>query len=92
VAESKSTQSKSGAAAQKQSTDDGNGGNGGEGPLTIPVSQLISDGSALLGHPPHVVAGAMHGTTEDEMGIEDAKRAVEEWLKQPVETDEGERT
>lgn len=81
------TQSKSGGSG---------GGSGGDEDApavddtpTIPVSQLISEGSGLLGYPSHVVAGGLsgHADADEEMPIDVAKAEVEAWLQQPVQLD-----
>ena len=99
MAESKSTQAKSGESvdAEKQPSpppDDGNGNGNGESTedvVAIPVSQLIADGSALLGYPSHAVAGAFSSqpglAPDDTLDVDTAKTYVETWLQQEVKTD-----
>jgi hypothetical protein len=92
VADSESAQGKSKttsrSAAAKPEAQSGNG-NGDTLP-PIPVNQLVADGSALLGHPSHAVAGALAGHDPDEMlDIDEAKAAVEAWLQTPVAVDPG---
>jgi hypothetical protein len=59
-----------------------------DAPVTIPVSQLIEQGSPLLGYDSHVVAGALYGRDADEELTTDvAKTEVENWLQRPVQVD-----
>lgn len=55
-----------------------------EDALEFPVERLISEGGPLLGHEPHVVAGALSGVNRKNLTIEEGKAAVSAWLKKPV--------
>lgn len=96
MADSESTQSKSTRRSAAAKSDDVQAetqstGNGNDSPPPIPVSQLVTDGSELLGYPSHVVAGALYGRDPDEeLEIDDAKSQIETWLQKPVEVDPGE--
>jgi hypothetical protein len=56
----------------------------------FPVSRLSgADSIALVGYPPHVVAGALAGVNRSKMTLDEAKAAVSAWLGSPVKTDPG---
>ena len=55
-----------------------------EGAEEFPVERLIEEGGLMVGHPPHVVAGALHSTKKKNLTIEEAKAACAAWLKAPV--------
>ncbi len=55
-----------------------------EQPAKFPVARLIRDSFRFLGHPSHVAAGALHGSKKSEMTVDEAKAAVEKWLKTPL--------
>lgn len=51
----------------------------------MPVSQLIENASAYLGHSSWTAAGALHGHDPDEMmSIDAAKAAIEQWHTTPL--------
>lgn len=50
----------------------------------FPVERLVRDGAKLVGHPPHVVAGALSGISKKNLTQDEAKAAVKAWLKTPV--------
>jgi hypothetical protein len=53
-----------------------------QGPDKYEVSDLIARSSGFLGQPSFVVAGALHGKTED-MTLDDARAAVKAYLSTP---------
>lgn len=57
-----------------------------EGPPTYTLDRLTADSFGFLGVEQHVAAGALHGVTEKEMTIKDAKARVKAWLKSEVDT------
>lgn len=50
----------------------------------FPVDRLISEGENFLGHPSHVVAGALHAVNRKELTLDEAREAVDAWLSTPV--------
>lgn len=51
---------------------------------TFPVERLISEGHRFLGHPSHVVSGALHGINRKTLTLDEARAAVDAWLAAPV--------
>jgi hypothetical protein len=90
VADSESTKedkpTKRSVAVKAETQDAGN-----DDTLTYPVSQLVADGSAILGHESFIVAGALDGSDPDElMVVSDAQAAIDAWLQRPVQVDQRE--
>ena len=55
----------------------------------MPVSQLIENARAYLGHSSWTAAGALHGHEPDEMmSIDAAKAAIEQWRTTPLDDSE----
>lgn len=46
----------------------------------IAIERLIREGEAFLGHPPHVVAGALNDSDEDALTPDEARARVQAWL------------
>jgi hypothetical protein len=46
--------------------------------------RLLRDAQPLLGLDTHVVAGALHASTEEYLTIDEARALVETWLTAPV--------
>jgi hypothetical protein len=46
--------------------------------------RLIAEAQSFLGHPPHVVAGALHGVDQEYLTIKEAESAVDSFLKREV--------
>jgi hypothetical protein len=55
------------------------------GDTAYAVQRLIDDGEGLLGHPPHVVAGAMYGVDKEYLTADEARKLVEQWLDSPAD-------
>lgn len=45
---------------------------------------LLDNSTDLLGHPSHVVAGALYGDSREYMSVEDAQTTIDAWLAAPV--------
>jgi hypothetical protein len=55
-----------------------------EDAIEFSVERLISEGGQLIGHEPHVVAGALNSVNRKNLTLEEAEAAVDAWLKKPV--------
>lgn len=51
---------------------------------------LIDNSEAVLGYPVQVTAGALLGSEEEFLTVEQAKGTIATWLETPVATDSGE--
>ena len=51
---------------------------------TFTVERLVAESADFLGHPAHVVAGALDSVGRKELTLDEAKAAVTAWLKSPV--------
>lgn len=53
---------------------------------TFPVGRLLDDAPALLGHPSHVLAGALDhaGITKDNLTTDEAREAIDSFLAHEV--------
>lgn len=54
---------------------------------TYHVDRLIAEADDRLGVPGHVAAGAFTSLRKQNLTIAEAKKAVDDWLKRPVEVD-----
>lgn len=60
----------------------------GEDEPTFTLERLQRESYAIVGEPPHVVAGAFAGVASNkEITKADAKKRIAAWLKSPVETE-----
>lgn len=55
-----------------------------DGTKSYAVQRLIREADSFMGHPSHVVAGALHDCEHEYLTIEDAADRVEDWLARPV--------
>lgn len=56
-------------------------------PESTPVyslNELAENSQSLLGVKPEVLTGAVHGTTQDSFGVQEAKQLVQQFLKRKV--------
>jgi hypothetical protein len=63
-----------------------------EEPAAIPVERLIEEADAFLGVSSAVAAGALSTEKKKALTVDDAKEAVDTWLKADVKVDEEDRT
>jgi hypothetical protein len=50
----------------------------------FPVARLIEEAPAFLDQPSYVAAGALSAVTKKNLTLDEAKAAIEEWLKTPL--------
>lgn len=55
------------------------------GETAYAVKRLVDDGEGLLGHPPHVVAGAMYGVDKEYLTVAEAGKLIDKWLESPAD-------
>lgn len=56
----------------------------------IDRDRLIAEADDFLGHPPHVVAGALANERRKSFTLDETKDLIRDFLKRPVEVDNGE--
>lgn len=49
-----------------------------------PVADLLANAEALFGAKPEVVAGALHGISQNEFSVSELRRLIESFLKRRV--------
>lgn len=54
------------------------------GDTAYPQERLIEDAEALLGHAPHVVAGALHDNPKAYLSLKEAEKLVSDFLEREV--------
>ena len=57
-----------------------------DGETAYTPERLIEDAPGFLGVSPEIAAGALHGTEEEHLTVEEGKQAVEDFLKREVTT------
>jgi hypothetical protein len=69
-----------------KSESDSQGGDEGTTARSYPIERLVGESRALLGQPPHVVAGALSSETRKTLTREQARRKVDAFLSRKVKT------
>lgn len=54
------------------------------GATELSRERLLADSSDLIGHPPHVLAGALYGDDRESLSLDDAKAAVNDYLSREI--------
>jgi hypothetical protein len=57
---------------------------GAGGETAYSQERLIEEATSFLGHPTHVVAGALHGVDQEYLTIKEATKLVDDFLKREV--------